>query len=646
MLDVDSFNTFVFASARRAAKPAILPLLAICLGPGLSSYPANAVTPKGYQQTNLISNGAVDAATIDPSFTNPWGISIGPDFWINATGSGLNYVASASGSVAFKVMIPPASGSGTGSPTGTVYTGGGNIPEGAFLLKDKSSPQFLFCTADGTVSGWSSGSTATISLNNKASKDVYTDMAILTTSKNTLLLLANSGPAADVQAYGPRWVRVLPNAFKDPKLPAGYAPYGVHVFSGNVFVTYAPQPGANHEPAMGPGKGFVDEFDETGKFVKRVIPVGGKLNSPWGMAIAPTTFGEFGGDVLVGNFGDGTIAAYDAKSWVFKGWVTDENGNRISNPGLWEIVFGLGKQGTGNPNTLYFAAGLEGETGGVFGTIQPASTKVTTTATTVVSDGNPDNKGSKVTFTALVQPKAGFGEPEGHVAFMVDGKPLSTVPVDSTAHATASTSALPVGKHTVMAKYMGDANFGASTGKLTETIQVPTAATPIISPAAGSFATSTTITITDSTPKAKIYYTTNGATPTAQSTLYTRGFAVTATTTVKAVAAATGMATSPAASATFTLSVKPVTAAPSFSPAPGTFSAATSVTIADKTSGAVIYYTTDGTVPTTKSPVYSRAITVSAGTMTIQAMAVAPNDAPSSVTKGSFTISSGGSPWY
>jgi len=424
-------------------------------------------------------------------------------------------------------------------------------------------------------------------------------------------------------------------------VPSGYAPFGVHVFNNTVFVTYAPRRGSNHLPVLGEGKGFVDEFDENGNFVARAIPLGGKLNNPWGMAIAPATFGEFGGDVLVGNFGDGTIVAYDPKTWAFKGWVTDENGNPIANPGLWEIVFGEGKTGVGNPNTLYFAAGLENETDGLFGTITVASAKSTKTKTTVASDWNPGQTGQKVTFTALVQPVSGWGEPEGHVAFTVDGKALSTVPVDSTAHATATTSKLAIGKHTVIAKYSGDANFNASSGSLSETIEVPTAAAPIISPAASTYATAQNVTITDTTPHSTIYYTTDGTAPTTKSPVYSKAIPVTKTTTVKAIATAHGMAQSPTASAAYTITTAAPTAAPTFSPAPGTFTAAQSVTIGDTTSGAVIYYTVDGSNPTTSSPVYSKAISVSA-TMTIKAMAVAKGWSPSSVTSGTFTINSGG----
>jgi uncharacterized protein (TIGR03118 family) len=629
-------------SASRRSKPLILPLLGVCLVL-VATAAAVAATPKGYQQTNLISNGAVDSVVVDKNFINPWGVSVGSDFWINTTGSGLDYVADAAGAISFTVTIPPASGKSLGSPTGTVYTGGGAVPSGDFLLTDKSAPQFLFCSIDGTVSGWSGGNVL-ISLNNHKAGDVYTDMALLTNAKGTFVLLANSGAAGDVEAYNGKWVREMPNAFKDPKMPANYAPFGVHVFDGTVYVTYAPRPGSNHQSVQGEGKGFVDAFDDSGKFISRAIPLGGKLNSPWGMAIAPATFGEFANDVLVGNFGDGTIAAYDPKTWAFKGFITDESGNTISNPGLWEIVFGQGKPGVGNPNTLYFAAGLEGGTGGLFGTITVASSKATKTKTTVTSDGNPDQTKQKVTFTALVQPNSGWGEPEGHVAFTVDGKVLSTSPVDSTAHATATSSNLAVGKHTVTAKYSGDANFDTSSGSMSETIEVPTAAAPIISPAVGTYATAQNVTITDSTPHATIHYTLDGSVPTAKSTFYSKAISVSATTTVKAIAVAAGMAPSPAASATFTISVSAPTATPTFTPAAGTFTSAQSVTLADTTPGATIYYTTDGSMPTLKSSVYSKAISVSA-TTTINAIAAAKGWTQSSDAKAAYTISSSGGGW-
>jgi len=621
----------------RRTRRLILSLSSILLGAAALVTHAGASAPKGYQQTNLISNGAVDAAVTDENFIDPWGISIGSAFWINANVTGLNYVVSGSGDIIFTVPIPPASGSGSGSPTGTVYTG--SAPSGSFLLPDKSAPSFLFCTLDGTVSGWSGGS-ALITIDNSKANAVYNDMALLTNSKGTFLLIANFGAGAEVEAYDAHFKRAMVGAFKDPSVPATYAPYAIHVIDGIVYVTYTPRTVPAYQEILGPGHGFVDAFDETGKFLSRVIPVGGKLDAPWGMALAPSTFGAFGGDLLVGNFGDGTISAYDPKSYEFKGQITDANGNLIANPGLWEIVFGQADPAVGDPNTLYFTAGLNHETAGLFGTITVATSELTKTKTTVVSDGDPQNKGDKVTFTALVQPDSGTGEPQGHVTFAIDGKVLSTTPVDSTAHAVASTSALAIGKHKVTATYSGDANFGASSGSLNETITTPTVAAPAFTPATGTYTAAQTISISDATAHATIYYTTDATAPSTKSTVYSKPFTISKTTTVKAMAIAAGWANSPVSSVTYTINLGS-TPAPAFTPGTGTFTAAQSVTLSDAAKGAVIYYTLDGSAPTTRSSIYSKAISVTTTTK-IMAIAVAPGLTPSAAASATYTISETG----
>jgi uncharacterized protein (TIGR03118 family) len=608
--------------------------LSLCLIVLGLSAPVQAEAPKGYRQTNLISNGAVDAKVIDKNFVDPWGISIGKDFWINTNVTGLDYVAQPSGAISFTVTIPPASGSGLGSPTGTVFSGA--APAGSFLLPDKTFPFFLFCTLDGTVSGWSGGNVQ-ISLNHSKQDAVYNDMALLTNSKGTFLLLANFGAGASVEVYDTKYNKAMAGAFTDPDVPKTYAPYAVHVLNGNVYVTYTPRTVPGYSEILGAGHGFVDVFDENGKFLSRAIPTGGKLNAPWGMALAPATFGQFAGDLLVGNFGDGTISAYDPKTYKFQGQIADANGNLIANPGLWEIVFGQADPAVGDPNTLYFSAGLNQETAGLFGAINVATTATTKTKTTVTSDGNPQTKGDKVTFTALVSPVSGTGEPEGRVAFTVDGVSLGTVPVDSTAHASISDKNLAVGSHVVKATYTGDANFLSSSGTLTETIKAPAAAAPAFSPAAGAYTSAKTITITDATKGAAIYYTLDGSTPTAKSTWYTKPFSVTKTTTVKAIAIATGFTNSPVSSATYTITATPVAATPTFSPKGGTFTSAQMVSIQDTTKGAVIWYTLDGTTPTFSSPIYTSPISVSK-TTTIKAFASATGFTDSPVSSATYTI--------
>jgi len=624
------------AVSRRSVSP-VLALLGASLCVALLAVPARAVAPKGYLQTNLISNGSVDAPVTDSNFIDPWGVSLGPAFWINTTGSGLDYVAGANGAISFTVTIPPASGKGTGSPTGTVFTGA--LAKGSFELPDKSTPLFLFCSIDGTVSGWAStsGGDAKIAVNNHKAGAVYTGMALMTTSEGSFILLANGGADPGVEVYSSKWTRTMEAAFKDPHLPKGYAPFDVHVVGTHVYVTYAPTKN------QGPGKGFVDEFSEAGKFLDRVIPVGDWLNAPWGMAVAPANFGEFGGDLLVGNFADGTISAYAMGStpYKFKGQITDPNGDPIANPGLWEIAFGE-KGLVGDPNTLYFAAGINDGSAGLFGTITVASSKVTKTKTTVTSDANPGSKGEKITFTALVQPVSGFGEPEGHVIFSVDGKKLPPVEVDSTAHASVSTSSLAVGKHTVLASYSGDANFDKSAGSLTETIHSPTAAAPAFSPAVESYTKPQNVILSDATPHAVVYYTLNGSAAKSSWTVYSKPIAVAKTTTIWAYATAPGMAASATVKATYTISVNSnPTAAPSFSPAAGSYSSTQNVTLSDTTSGAVIYYTTDGSTPSASSAVYKAAIPVS-GNMTIKALAVAPGWSQSTVASAYYSIGGGG----
>ena len=623
------------ATSRPSVSP-VLALLGASLCVALLAVPAHATAPKGYLQTNLISNGSADAPVTDSNFIDPWGVSLGPAFWINTTGSGRDYVAGANGAVSFTVTIPPASGKGTGSPTGTVFTGA--LAKGSFELPDKSTPAFLFCSIDGTISGWSttSGGDAKITVNNHKAGAVYTGMALMTTSEGSFILLANGGADPGIEVYSSKWARTMEAAFKDPHLPKGYAPFDVHVLGGKVYATYAPR-------SFGTGKGFVDEFSQAGKFLDRVVPIGDWLNAPWGMAIAPAKFGEFGGDLLVGNFADGTISAYDMSSspYKFKGQIKDPNGDLIANPGLWEIAFGE-KGLVGDPNTLYFAAGINNGSAGLFGTITVASSKVTKTKTTVTSDANPGSKGEKITFTALVQPESGFGEPEGHVIFSVDGKKLPAAEVDSTAHASVSESNLAVGKHTVQAAYSGDANFSKSAGSMTETIQNPTAAAPAFSPAVETYSKAQNVTLSDATPHATIYYTLNGSAAKSSWKVYSKPIPVASTTTIWAYATAPGMAASATVKATYTISVNSnPTATPTFNPAAGSYSASQNVAVSDTTSGAVIYYTTDGSTPTTSSTVYKSAIAVSAS-MTIKALAVAPGWSSSTVASASYTISGGG----
>lgn len=340
----------------------------------LVAVSAAAKAQTGYVQSNLISDGSVPAAHTDPNLINPWGLSIGKDFWINSPGSGLSLVTDAKGNPSFNVSVPPAQTSAPhGTPAGTVF----NPDTTAFIIPSAGSATFLFSTLDGTIAAWNASTPSAVTVaNNSANKASYTDIAIDKSGNNTFLLAANfSGGTVDVFDTNFKATK-LAGSFTDPQLPSGYSPFGIHTIGSKVYVTYAQLNTSNGREVVGAGLGYVDIFDLNGNFLQRAISQG-VLNAPWGMALAPSTFGQFANDLLVGNFGDGTINAYDASSFTLQGTLQDAKGAPITNTGLWEIVFGVGSGSTvasaGDPNTLYIAAGINGAKGGVVAAITPVA---------------------------------------------------------------------------------------------------------------------------------------------------------------------------------------------------------------------------------------------------------------------------------
>lgn len=429
------------------AKTEIRRFLALCLGAIALNGIASAQVAGTYQETNILSDGSVSAPVSDSSFINPWGVSSTRAYWINAAGTGLSYVANATGAISFKVSIPTASGFGNGTPTGTVTTGTAT----GFLLPNLIKASFLFCTLDGTISGWNSAlgtaaSVAKITVNNSAANAMYTDMALLTKASGTYILVANFGQGGDVEVYDNAFrTAKLAGSFSDPNLPTGYAPYSVHVIGSQVFVAYALR--ATTPPfkvSTGPGNGLVDVFDTSGNFVARAV-TGGNLNAPWGVAIAPAGFGIYGGDLLVGNFGDGVINVYDPKAYTYLGQVIDGTGKTMSYASLWEIFFGTGTTGIGDPNTLYFSAGLANEAHGLFGSISnsPMSSGTPTFGLSTSSSAITVSAGSSVQEIVSVEPTNGFN---GVVTLKCSGLPANSVcgfssnqiSVSPTASATAT----------------------------------------------------------------------------------------------------------------------------------------------------------------------------------------------------------------
>lgn len=319
----------------------------------------------GYAQTNLVANTAGVANHTDAQLSNPWGISIipGQPFWIANNNGGTSTLYDAQGNKNQPTVVIPVAAHNPcpqGCPTGTVA----NTQVGIF-----GNGAFLFDTEDGIIANWTGQGNAFTVVDNSAAGAVYKGLALLTNNEGTFLLAANFN-SGQIDVFDRNFTPThLTGNLTDPHLPAGYAPHGIKVIANLILVAYTMQDGAKHDPVIGAGLGVVDAFDSEGNF-RGTFASGGTLNAPWGMVMAPATFGTFAGDVLIGNFGDGTISAFDTAG-QFKGQVTDSAGHVIANPGLWDMVFGAG--GTGDPNTLYFTAGGANQTSGLFATLVPVA---------------------------------------------------------------------------------------------------------------------------------------------------------------------------------------------------------------------------------------------------------------------------------
>jgi len=332
---------------------------------GMSIVSMASAQQAGYAQTNLVANTAGVANHTDAQLSNPWGISFipGQAFWIANNNGGTSTVYDAQGlKNALVVGIPTATMNpcNPGCPTGTVA----NSQAGIF-----GNGVFLFDTEDGVIAKWTGQGNAVIAVDNSSHGAVYKGLALLTNNEGTFLLAANFNSGM-IDVFDPNFNPTnLTGTLTDPNLPAGYAPHGVHVIGGLILVTYGMQDAAKHDPVIGAGLGIVDAFSTEGVFRGR-FATGGTLNAPWGVVTTPANFGTFSNAVLVGNFGDGTMSAFDTAG-NFLGQVTDSANHAIANPGLWDMVFGSG--GTGDPNTLYFTAGGANQNTGLFATLLPAA---------------------------------------------------------------------------------------------------------------------------------------------------------------------------------------------------------------------------------------------------------------------------------
>jgi uncharacterized protein (TIGR03118 family) len=330
-----------------------------------------------YTQTNLVSDtkSAAQAAFNDPDLLNPWGVAFFPGgpFWISDNGAGVSTLYDGTGvKQALTVTIPAGADTSPGAPgpSGMVWNGN---PLAFMVGTPAVAALFIWATEDGTIAAWQQGLGTTAKIvvpnSNFATGPVYKGLAIGNNSGG-LFLFATDFRAAKIAVWDVTFAfnAALSAKFVDQQIPDGFAPFGIQNIRGELWVTYAKQDGPKHDPVNDAGIGFVDVFDTDGNLIRR-FATSHKLNSPWGVVLAPDNFGEFSNDILIGNFGDGKITAWELESGKFAGFMKDQNGATINLGSLWTLVFGGGLKSS--PQVLYFTTGLVNEQDGLFGTLTP-----------------------------------------------------------------------------------------------------------------------------------------------------------------------------------------------------------------------------------------------------------------------------------
>ena len=366
-------------------------------GGGMSGSSASQADPPaaamGFTDTALVSNSSTvvgTAVTIDAKLQNPWGVAVAPGlpFWISDnnsnlstlySGIGANETQTITGSPNDGIAIPASAAGVQANPTGQVYNG-----NGGFLIptsKGQESALFIFDGEGGTIAAWAkdSGAAAVTAYDDGvvsgANHAVYKGLAIGTVGGASYLyatdLHNNKVDVFDTNFSKPA---AMQGKFVDPNIPAGFVPFGIAALNGNLYVTFAKQDAAMHDETTGAGLGYVDIFDFSGNLMSQFASAG-PLNAPWGIAIAPAGFGSLQGDVLIGNFGDGTINIFSPNGTAVancEGPLMSSSGQPFAFPGLWSLVFGNGD--ADKPlTTLFYTAGFADQTDGVFGGITVTS---------------------------------------------------------------------------------------------------------------------------------------------------------------------------------------------------------------------------------------------------------------------------------
>jgi len=367
-----------------AALVALSALIALTGTARSASTDGGGIATRSYVQSNLVSDIPGLAAHTDPNLKNPWGTSVGPGspIWVSDNHAGVTTLYDGAGkaqSLVVAIPAPLSAGAGAvGAPTGQAFNTFDPSSSDFVISQDgKSGPAFfLFATEDGTIAGWNPSvdkTHAIIAVDRSTATDGVGDVGA--NYKGLALVTMSSGKFIYATSF--RFGRVdvfdshfnLVNSFTDPTVPTGFAPFGIHNVGGKLYVTFAKQGPGKNDDAARPGNGFVDVFSPNGDLLQRLVSRG-KLNSPWAVTLAPTTFGAFGGDILVGNFGNGRINAYDPTTGMFQGELSGPGGGPIAIDGLWGLRFAPATPGA-TPNTLFFTAGLNHEADGLFGTLLP-----------------------------------------------------------------------------------------------------------------------------------------------------------------------------------------------------------------------------------------------------------------------------------
>ncbi|MEO7010327.1 MAG: TIGR03118 family protein [Caldimonas sp.] len=368
------------SSARKKwfAAMAVASVVAACGGGGdsMSTLGGGTGMGPGFVATSLITDVATSAnpyasSNTDAHLVNSWGIAFNPEgfVWVANAGTSTSTLYDGNGvAQSLVVTIPPGS-AGSASPTGIVFNGGSGfaVSQGGVT----AASVFIFVGEAGTVSGWAPSVNATTAIrvvDGGAASKIYKGAALATTA-NGPLLYAIDFHHGTVDVFDSNFAPVaVAGGFVDTTLPAGYAPFGIQAVGNLIYVAYAMQDAQARNPVAGAGLGAVDTFDTAGRLVMHLVAPGGALDAPWGIALAPASFGAFGNALLIGNFGDGTTDAFEPSTGKALGKLTGANANPIKVDGLWGLAFGNGINAQ-PANTLFFAAGPADEAHGVYGRI-------------------------------------------------------------------------------------------------------------------------------------------------------------------------------------------------------------------------------------------------------------------------------------